>query len=81
MAVDDRDAPVARTIQECLHSALWNGTLALAPLGQPLPSGLVQIPFADRPPSYVVVAWNSARTSPLIRSFTQVAGEVIPRCC
>jgi hypothetical protein len=54
----DDTAPVMRTIQECLQAALWNGTAALAPIDQPLPAGLIAVPFADRPPSELVVAWS-----------------------
>ena len=63
----------AKTIQECVQSVLWNGALALAPLGQPLPKGLALVPVTDREPNKVVVAWNSARPSPLVRSFVAVA--------
>lgn len=60
-----------RTIQECLQSVLWNGTLA--PLSQPLPGGLVTVPVTDRPPSQLVVAWRGTTANPLIRSFVQIA--------
>jgi DNA-binding transcriptional LysR family regulator len=69
----DGGSPVMRTIQECLQAALWNGTSALAPIDQPLPAGLVAVPFGDRPPSELVVAWPNAGRSPLVRSFVQVA--------
>lgn len=66
-------APVMRTIQECLQAVVWNGTSALAPVDQPLPPGLVTVPFRDRPPSSLVVASLKTARSPLIRSFVQVA--------
>ncbi|MEU2931092.1 LysR substrate-binding domain-containing protein [Streptomyces sp. NPDC007251] len=69
----DTALPVMRTIQECLQAALWNGTSALAPVDQPLPDGLVAVPFSGRPPSDLVVAWPKAGRSPLVRSFVQVA--------
>ncbi|MGW7525975.1 LysR family transcriptional regulator [Streptomyces sp. NPDC054783] len=69
----DDTSPVMRTIQECLQAALWNGTSALAPVDQPLPAGLVAVPFSDRPPSDLVVAWPKIGRSPLVRSFVQVA--------
>jgi hypothetical protein len=31
------------------------------------------IPLADAPPSDLVIAWNSAHTTPLIRSFVSLA--------
>jgi DNA-binding transcriptional LysR family regulator len=69
-AADDRPQhPVVRTIQECLRTAAWNGTLVIAPLGQALPDGLVCVPLADRPPSRVVLAWREDDPSPLVRSF------------
>jgi DNA-binding transcriptional LysR family regulator len=69
----DGPSPVMRTIQECLQAALWNGTSALAPIDQPLPAGLIAVPFADRPPSDLVVAWPKTGRSPLVHSFVHVA--------
>ncbi|MCO5968239.1 LysR family transcriptional regulator [Actinoallomurus soli] len=69
----DGPSPVMRTIQECLQMVLWNGTSALAPIDQPLPAGLIAIPFADRPPSDLVVAWPKTGRSSLVRSFVDVA--------
>jgi DNA-binding transcriptional LysR family regulator len=71
----DGSSPVMRTIQECLQMVLWNGTSALAPIDQPLPAGLIAIPFADRPPSDLVVAWPKTGRSPLVRSFVDVANN------
>jgi len=72
-AADDRPHhPLARTIQECLRSAAWNGTLVIAPLSQALPGGLVCVPLADRPPSRVVLAWRASQPSPLVRSFARL---------
>lgn len=71
--VQDDTSRVMRTIQECLQAALWNGTSALAPVDQPLPAGLVDVPLSDRRPSELVVAWPKAGRSPLVRSFVQVA--------
>ncbi|WP_103335095.1 LysR family transcriptional regulator [Amycolatopsis sp. CA-126428] len=67
------DAPVLRTIQECLQAVLWNGIAALAPVDQPLPPGLRVVPVADRPPSELVVAWPKAGSSPLVRGFVRIA--------
>jgi DNA-binding transcriptional LysR family regulator len=68
-----REGPVVRTIHECLQAVLWNGTVGLAPLTHALPAGLTCVPLTDMPPSRLVVAWNSGRSKPLIRSFTQIA--------
>jgi len=68
----DGSSPVIRTIQECLQAALWNGTSALAPIDQPLPADLIAVPFADRPPGDLVVAWPKTGQSPLVRSFVHV---------
>ncbi|GAA4660887.1 MULTISPECIES: LysR family transcriptional regulator [Amycolatopsis] len=67
------DAPVVRTIQECLQSVLWNGSAALAPVGQPLPPGLVLVPLTGRPPSDLVVAWRKTNEGPLVRAFAESA--------
>ena len=74
----DESAPVLRTIQECLQAVLWNGTSALAPLDQPLPAGLVAVPFRDRPPTELVVAWPKASRNPLVRSFVRIAEAAHP---
>ncbi len=71
----DDTSPIMRTIQECLQAALWNGTSAISPVNQPLPGGLVVVPFSDRPPSDLVVAWPKTGRSPLVRSFVQVAKD------
>lgn len=72
--VGERPAgPVVRTVNECLQAVLWNGTVGIAPLTHALPDGLTLAPLTDMPPSPLVVAWATARESPLIRSFTQIA--------
>ncbi|MEU2739879.1 LysR substrate-binding domain-containing protein [Streptomyces sp. NPDC007095] len=70
-----RDGPVIRTAHECLQSVLWNDTVGLMPLAhsQALPEGLTVIPLTEAPPSDLVIAWNSAHTTPLIRSFVSLA--------
>lgn len=73
------DGPVLRTIQECLQSVLWNGTSALAPLGQPVPVGLVTVAVDDRPPSDLVVAWRAGDRAPLVRSFARIAAAAMRR--
>jgi DNA-binding transcriptional LysR family regulator len=70
---EPHDGPVVRTISECLQGVLWNGTIGLAPLTHALPEGLTSVPLAGMRPSRLVVAWNSASTGPLIRSFTRIA--------
>ncbi|GLY91524.1 LysR family transcriptional regulator [Actinoallomurus iriomotensis] len=74
----DPGIPPMRTIQECLQAVLWNGAVALAPLGQPVPASLVAVPVADRSPSELVVAWRRDRTDPLIRSFVGIAAGLRP---
>jgi DNA-binding transcriptional LysR family regulator len=72
--VGERPAgPVVRTANECLQAVLWNGTVGIAPLTHALPDGLTWIHLTDMPPSPAIVAWPTARESPLVRSFTQIA--------
>lgn len=71
-----RHGPVVRTVHECLQSVLWNGTVGLTPLAHTLPEGLTAVPLTDTPPSHLVIAWNSANTTPLIRSFVQIATAI-----
>lgn len=70
------DSPVVRTVHECLQAVLWNDSVGLAPLVHDLPDGLTAVPLADVPPSDLVVAWNSANHTPLIRSFIQIAAAL-----
>ncbi|SFP48234.1 DNA-binding transcriptional regulator, LysR family [Actinomadura madurae] len=72
-AGDLQEGPVVRTAHECLQAVLWNGTIGLMPLTHPSPEGLTVVPLDDMPPSRLVVAWNSADTDPLIRSFAGIA--------
>jgi DNA-binding transcriptional LysR family regulator len=74
-----RDGPVVRTVGECVQAVLWSGTIGLAPLtplGHAWPPGLTVVRLADMTPSRLVVAWNKADASPLIRSLIQIATAV-----
>jgi DNA-binding transcriptional LysR family regulator len=71
------DGPVVRTVHECMQAVLWNGTVGLAPLVHALPDGLTLVPLVDMPPSRLVVAWASANSSPLIRSFVRIATALV----
>ncbi len=64
------DGLVIRTAHECLQSVLDRRTDAPRALPGPA-EGLTVIPLADAPPSDLVIAWNSAHTTPLIRSVRQ----------
>lgn len=75
-----RDGPVVRTVPECVRAVLWNGTVGMAPLGHgaaalggELPDGVTVVPLADMPPSRLIVAWRTADTNPLVRSFADLA--------
>ena len=70
-----RDGPVVRTVHECLQGVLWNGVTGLAPLRHELPEGLTLVPLTDMPPSRLVIAWPSASSNPLIRSFAHIAAS------
>jgi DNA-binding transcriptional LysR family regulator len=71
-----REGPVVRTVRECMRNVLLNGAVWLAPLIHELPDGLTAVPLGDMPPSRLIIAWNAASTSPLIRSFTHLAATV-----
>ncbi|WP_084787337.1 LysR family transcriptional regulator [Nocardia sp. Root136] len=73
---DPDTGPVVRTVHECQQTVLWNGTVGLTPLGHPVPDGLVVVPLLDKPPSSLVLAWNSAAHTPLIRSFVDLAASI-----
>lgn len=73
---DPNTGPVVRTVHECQQTVLWNGTVGLTPLGHPVPDGLVVVPLVDKPPSSLVLAWNAAAHSPLVRSFIDIAATI-----
>jgi hypothetical protein len=64
-----------RTVHECVQGVLWNGTVGLTPLGDPLPDGLAAVEVADVAPSQLVLAWREADPSPLVRSFAAIATD------
>ncbi|MEV0842028.1 LysR substrate-binding domain-containing protein [Actinocatenispora sera] len=68
-----REGPVVRTVQECQQAVLWNGTVGMTVLDHEPADGLAVVPLIDMPPSRAAAAWNERDTSPLIRSFVQVA--------
>ncbi|MFE9889632.1 LysR substrate-binding domain-containing protein [Streptomyces scopuliridis] len=75
-AAERGDGPVVRTVHECLQSILWDGTVGLTSLAHALPEGLTCVALTDKPPSDLVIAWNSTDTSPLIRSFVHIAAAI-----
>ncbi|MFJ9339209.1 LysR family transcriptional regulator [Streptomyces sp. NPDC101733] len=70
---EEREGPVVRVVQECLHAVLWNSTVGVAPLGHDLPANLAAVALVDMAPSRVVAVWNDGDTNPLIRSFVGIA--------
>lgn len=68
-----RAGPVVRTVHECTQAVLWNGNVGIAPLRHPLPDGLTTVPLRGKAQCHLVVAWQTADTSPLVRSFADLA--------
>jgi DNA-binding transcriptional LysR family regulator len=68
------DEPVSRTVQEAVQSVLWNGRLALAPVGQRLPDPLTVVPIVDREASELVMAWRPSGMSPAARALVAAVG-------
>ena len=64
--------PEVRTIQECLQSVLWGGMIAIAPLHQPLPDGLVIVAATDREPNHLLLAWCAGRLTPTACDFVSM---------
>jgi hypothetical protein len=56
-----------------MQAVLWNGSVGIAPLTDTVPDGLTWAPLTDMPPSPLVVAWATAKESPLIHSFAHIA--------
>jgi hypothetical protein len=70
---------VVRTVHECLQSVLWNGTVGMMPPSHTAFPRASRCGHLDRhAPSDLVIAWNSADSSPLIRSFVRIAETLCP---
>jgi DNA-binding transcriptional LysR family regulator len=74
--ISDSEGPVVRTVQECVQSVLWNGTVGISLLGHDLPPGLTLVPLRDRPPSHLVLAWSSTNRTAPIRSLARIAATL-----
>jgi DNA-binding transcriptional LysR family regulator len=75
-AGEQHDGPVVRTAHECLQAVLWNASIGLAPLTHTLPNGLTSVRLAGMAASDLVIAWATTNSSPLVRSFTQIAAAI-----
>jgi DNA-binding transcriptional LysR family regulator len=71
------ESPAVRTVQDGLQAALWNGAVAIAPLNQVMPTGLVCVPLVDREPTSIVVVWRTADPNPLVRSYVDIARSTV----
>ncbi|MGW6686319.1 LysR family transcriptional regulator [Streptomyces sp. NPDC054961] len=74
---EPREGPVVRAVQECRQAVLWNGTVGMTLLDHEPGEGLTVVPLVDMPPSRMVVAWQQGGTTPLLRSFVQIATAVL----
>jgi DNA-binding transcriptional LysR family regulator len=71
------ESPAVRTVQDGLQAALWNAAIAIAPLNQMMPTGLVCVPLVDREPTSIVVVWRTADPNPLVRSYVDIARSTV----
>ncbi|GAA3597224.1 LysR substrate-binding domain-containing protein [Kineosporia mesophila] len=69
------DSVVVRTANEYRQAVLWNSAVGLITRQAVLPDGLTWVELTDMPPSPLVLAWNPAHDSPLIRSLLESAVE------
>lgn len=69
------EEPISRTVQEAVQSVLWNGRIALAPVGQRLPDALTVVPIAERAASELVMVWRPNGMSPAARALVAAVGR------
>ncbi|GAA2750737.1 LysR family transcriptional regulator [Kitasatospora cinereorecta] len=68
-ADDDSPGPVVTSVEECLHSVLWENAVGLLPAGASLRharAGIAFVPVDGHPPSRIVTAHPADCTDPLV---------------
>ncbi|WP_431683607.1 LysR substrate-binding domain-containing protein [Kitasatospora sp. KL5] len=66
---DDAPGPVVATVEECLHTVLWEGAVGLLPAGAARKyarPGIAFVPVDGHPPSRVVTVRRTAVCDPLV---------------
>ncbi|MCF3103218.1 LysR family transcriptional regulator [Streptomyces roseoverticillatus] len=75
---EDAPGPVVASVEECLHTVLWEGTVGLFPAGaaqRHARPGIAFVPVDGHPPSRVVTAWRAAVADPLVGALADALGH------
>ncbi|GAA5024213.1 LysR family transcriptional regulator [Kitasatospora paranensis] len=73
-AEDDAPGPVVASVEECLHSVLWENAVGLLPAGaavRHVREGIAFVPVDGHPPSRIVAARPTECTDPLVDALVQ----------
>lgn len=70
--IESSPGPVVRTVHECLHGVVWNGSIGTSPLTHDLPANVRLVPLLDAPPSPLVIAWPEHNANPLVASLVDL---------
>ncbi|PBC70194.1 DNA-binding transcriptional LysR family regulator [Streptomyces sp. TLI_235] len=76
-AEDDSAGPVVASVEECLHSVLWEGAVGLLPAGAAVRHarpGVAFVPVDGHPPSRVVAARHAGCVDPLVDALVDALG-------
>ncbi|MFJ7150127.1 LysR family transcriptional regulator [Streptomyces sp. NPDC100445] len=68
------DGPEVRSLGECLHAVLWQGSIALVPgsvARRHTVEGIAYRPVVDLPPTRLVLAWRREDRSPLVAAYVE----------
>ncbi|WP_317633982.1 LysR substrate-binding domain-containing protein [Kitasatospora sp. DSM 101779] len=76
---DDSPGPVVASVEECLHSVVWEGVVGLLPAGAALRharAGIAFVPVDGHPPSRIVAARPADCTDPLVGALVDALAAV-----
>ncbi|MEV7179836.1 LysR family transcriptional regulator [Kitasatospora sp. NPDC093679] len=77
-AEDDSPGPVVASVEECLHSVVWEGAVGLLPAGASVRharSGVAFVQVDGHPPSRIVAARPGDCTDPLVDALVDALAE------
>ncbi|MGW4896199.1 LysR family transcriptional regulator [Kitasatospora sp. NPDC004240] len=78
---DDAPGPVVASVEECLHSVLWENAVGLLPAGAAVRharAGIAYVPVDGHPPSRIVTARPADRPDPLVDTLVHALATAFP---
>ncbi|WP_030277725.1 LysR family transcriptional regulator, partial [Streptomyces sp. NRRL B-24484] len=79
-AADGAQGPVVASVDECLHSVVWEGAVGLLPAGASVRharAGVVFVPVDGHPPSRIVAARPAGCTDPLVDALVEALADAL----